>query len=145
MKAHFCARHSLGFFILLVIGTVLLIGLSSCSRVAEDGHALIVIKSDMTAISPDPLKVKRGTTVIWVNDGKEPVSISIKTSGGIGCKSLVNFYADLFGDYETGQILPGAISSICFIDKGKFNYEVKRLIGKDKPVEKVLRASIIVE
>ena len=63
----------------------------------------------------------------------------------IGCKSLVNFYVDLFGDYETGQIHPGATASICFIDKGKFKYEVIRLIGQDKPVEKVLHASIIVE
>jgi len=134
-----------GFFVLLFMGTVLLIWLSSCNRTAEDGHALIVIKSNMMDISPDPLKVKQGTTIIWVNEGKEPVSITIKASGMIGCKSLVNFYVDLFGDYETGQIHPGATASICFIQKGKFNYEVKRLIGQDKPVEKVLHASIIVE
>ena len=132
-------------FVLLVMGTVLLIWLSSCSRAAEDGHALIVIKSDMMAISPDPLKVKKGTTIIWVNEGTEPVSITIKASGAIGCKRLVNFYTDIFGDYETGQIHPGATASICFIDKGKFKYEVIRLIGQDKPVEKVLHASIIVE
>ena len=134
-----------GFFVLLFMGTVLLIWLCSCSRAAEDGHALIVIKSNMMDISPDPLKVKQGTTIIWVNEGKEPVSITIKASGVIGCKSLVSFYVDLFGDYETGQIHPGATASICFIDKGKFKYEVKRLIGQDRPVEKVLHASIIVE
>jgi plastocyanin len=134
-----------GFFVLLVIGSVLLIWLSSCSRAAEDWHALIVIKSDIMAISPDPLKVKKGTTIIWVNEDKEPISITIKASGVIGCKSLVNFYMDLFGDYGTGQIHPGATASICFIDKGKFRYEVKRLIGQDKPVEKVFSASIIVE
>ena len=133
------------FFVLLVMGTVLLIGLSAAARAAEEGHALIVLKSDMVAVSPDPLKVKQGTTIIWVNECKEPVSIIIKTKVGIACKNPVNFYADLFGHYETGQILTGATASICFIDKGKFEYEVKRMIGQDQPVEKILPATIIVE
>jgi plastocyanin len=133
------------FIVLLVMGTVLLIGLSAAARAAEEGHALIVLKSDMVAVSPDPLKVKQGTTIIWVNECKEPVSIIIKTKVGIACKNPVNFYADLFGHYETGQILNGATASICFIDKGKFEYEVKRMIGQDQPVEKILPATIIVE
>jgi plastocyanin len=123
----------------------LLIGLSAAARAAEAGHALIVLKSDMAAVSPDPLKVKQGTTIIWVNECKEPVSIIIKTKVGIACKNPVNFYADLFGHYETRQILTGATASICFIDKGKFEYEVKRMIGQDQPVEKILPATIIVE
>jgi plastocyanin len=137
--------HKKGFFVLLVMGAVLLTGLNPALTTAEDGHALIVLKGDFQAISPDPLKVKQGTTVIWVNEGKEPVSILIKTKVGIACKNPVNFYNDLFGYYETGQVLPGATASICFIDKGKFEYDVKRMIGKEKPVEKILPATVIVE
>jgi plastocyanin len=137
--------HKKGFFVLLVMGTVLLTGLTPALTTAEEGHALVVLKGDFQAISPDPLKVKQGTTVIWVNEGKEPVSILIKTKVGIACKNPVNFYNDLFGYYETGQVLPGATASICFIDKGKYEYEVKRMIGKEKPVEKILPATIIVE
>jgi len=134
-----------GIFVLLVMGAVLLTGLGPAVTAAEDGQALVVLKGDFQTISPDPLKVKQGATIIWVNEGKEPISILIKTKVGIACKNPVNFYADLFGYYETGQILPGATASICFIDKGKFEYEVKRMIGKEKPVEKILPASIIVE
>ncbi len=112
---------------------------------AEEGHALVILKSDMLAVTPDPLKVKQGATVIWINEGTEPVSIKIKTKVGIACKNPVNFYADIFGYYETGQILSGATASICFIHKGKYEYEVKRVIGEDKPVEKILPASIVVE
>ena len=137
--------HKKHFGVLLVIGAVLLNGLAPALTVAEEGHALIVLKGDFQAVSPDPLKVKQGTTIIWVNEGKEPISILIKTKVGIACKNPVNFYADLFGYYETGQVLPGATASICFIDKGKFEYEVKRMIGKEKPVEKILPATIIVE
>lgn len=133
------------FIFLLVMGVILLPGIGSVARAAEEGHALIVLKGDMMAISPDPLKVKQGTTIIWVNECKEPVSIVIKTKVGIACKNPVNFYADLFGNYETGQILNGATASICFIDKGKFEYEVKRMLGKDNPVEKTLPGTIIVE
>jgi len=132
-------------FAFIVIICVLLAGLCGPVIAAEEGHALIVLKSDMVAISPDPLKVKQGTTIIWVNECKEPVSIIIKTKVGIACKNPVNFYNDLFGHYETGQILTGATASICFIDKGKFEYEVKRMVGQDKPVEKILPATIIVE
>src|SRR5512137_127591 len=130
-----------GIFVLLVMVAVLLTGLSPAVTAAEDGHALVVLKGDFQAISPDPLKVKQGTTIIWVNECKEPVSIIIKTKVGIACKNPVNFYADLFGHYETGQILTGATASICFIDKGKFEYEVKRMIGQDQPVEKILPAT----
>jgi hypothetical protein len=137
--------HKKHFWILLVIGAVVLNGLAPALTVAEEEHALIVLKGDFQAISPDPLKVKQGTTIIWVNEGKEPISILIKTKVGIACKNPVNFYADLFGYYETGQVLPGATASICFIDKGKFEYEVKRMIGKEKPVEKILPATVIVE
>jgi len=112
---------------------------------AEQGHALVILKGDMLAVTPDPLKVKQGATVIWVNEGTEPVSIKIKTKVGIACKNPVNFYADIFGYYETGQILSGATASICFIHKGKYEYEVKRVIGEDKPVEKILPATIVVE
>ena len=131
--------------VFIVIICVLFAGLCGPVIAAEEGHALIVLKSDTQAISPDPLKVKQGNTIIWVNQGKEPVSIIIKTKVGFACKNPVNFYADLFGHYETGQILPGATASICIIDKGKFEYEVKRMIGQDKPVEKILPATIFVE
>jgi plastocyanin len=137
--------HKKHFWILLVIGAVALTGVAPALTVAAEGHSLLVLKGDFQAISPDPLKVKQGTTVIWVNEGKEPISILIKTKVGIACKNPVNFYADLFGYYETGQVLPGATASICFIDKGKFEYEVKRMIGKEKPVEKILPATIVVE
>lgn len=135
----------------IIIGAVVvtLCGFFSgrCASViaAEEGHALIILKSDMLAVTPDPLTVKQGATVIWVNEGTEPVSIKIKTKVGIACKNPVNFYADIFGYYETGQILSGATASICFIHKGKYEYEVKRVIGEDKPVEKILPATIVVE
>ena len=84
-----CQKKS--FFVLLAIGTVLLIGLSAAARAAEAGYALIVLKGDMAAVSPDPLKVNQGTTIIQVNECKEPVSIIIKTKVGIACKNPVNF------------------------------------------------------
>ena len=131
--------------VFIVIMCVLFAGLCGPVMAAEEGHSLVVLKGDFQAITPDPLKVKQGETIIWVNEGKEPISILIKTKVGMACKNPVNFYADLFGHYETGQILPGATASICIIDKGKFEYEVKRMIGQDKPVEKILPATIIVE
>ncbi len=130
--------------LLVMVGSVIAIFVNAA--VAEEPqHRLIVLNSDQQAVTPDPFKVKPGTTIIWINYGKEPVTIIFKTKIGMACKAPVNFHADLFGHYETGQIQHGATASICFIDKGKFAYEVKRIIGKERPVEKILPATIVVE
>ncbi len=130
--------------ILVMVGSIIAIFVNAA--VAEEPqHRVIVLNSDQQAVSPDPFRVKPGTTIIWINDGKEPVTIIFKTKIGMACKAPINFYADLFGHYETGQIQHGATASICFIDKGKFAYEVKRMVGKEKPVEKILPATIVVE
>lgn len=129
------------FFVACAVCTCFL----NTAAAAERDHKLVVLKSDYTAISPDPLKVKQGTTIIWINEGNEPCSIIFKTKIGIACTNPVNFYADLFGHYETGQILPGATASICFLRKGTYEYEVKRMIGEEKPVEKTLPGTVMVE
>jgi hypothetical protein len=105
----------------------------------------VVVGSIEKTLSVDPVKAKRGDAIIWVNQAPGPITIKFITKLGIACRAPANFYADLFGYYETGQIPQAGTASICFIEKGEYKYEVKRLVGKDDPREEISQGSVIVE
>lgn len=94
----------------------------------------VILKKEPEGISVNPLKIKLGTTIVWFNHDLEPITIRFTTKLGIACKAPVNFYSDLFGYYETGQIPQGGTASICFIYDGSYDYEVKRLVGKGEEI-----------
>jgi hypothetical protein len=68
---------------------------------------------------------------VWVNSDPGPVTIKFLDKLGIACKVPVNFHADVWGNYETAAIPEGGTASICFIYKGTYRYEVKRLVEQD--------------
>ena len=94
----------------------------------------VILKKEPEGISVNPLKIKLGTTIVWFNHDLEPITIRFTTKLGIACKAPVNFYSDLFGYYETGQIPQGGTASICFIYDGSYDYEVKRLVNKGEEI-----------
>ena len=105
----------------------------------------VILKREPAGISPKTLEIKLGTTIVWLNAGQEPITIQFIDKLGIACKAPVNFHSDLFGHYETNLIETGATASICFIYKGTYSYEVKRLIPKEQgdPVEEIATGSIV--
>ena len=105
--------------------------------------AMITLKQEPTGITPASLKVKLGTTIVWVNSDPGPVTIKFLDKLGIACKVPVNFHADIWGNYETGTIPEGGTASICFIYKGTYKFEVKRLVENDwKPGEQLQTGTI---
>jgi plastocyanin len=107
----------------------------------------VILKKEPAGISPNSLKVKLGTTIVWVNSDPEPVTIKFIQKLGIACKVPVNFYADLFGYYETTAIPQAGTASICFIYQGEYDYEVKRLVSKgtEKQGEEISTGKITAE
>lgn len=105
----------------------------------------VTLKKEPVGITPNPLEVKLGTTIVWFNNDKGPLTIKFTDKLGIACKVPVNFYGDLMGYYETRVIPEGGTASICFIYKGEYNYEVKRLIdkGKQEPIEQISTGKIV--
>ena len=105
----------------------------------------VILKREPAGISPKNLEIKLGTTIVWLNAGQEPITIQFIDKLGVACKAPVNFYSDLFGHYETNLIETGGTASICFIFKGTYSYEVKRLIPNKQgdPVEEIATGSII--
>ena len=109
----------------------------------EEQVAMITMKQEPVGITPPSLKVKIGTTIVWVNNDPGDVTIKFLDKLGIACKVPVNFHADIWGNYETGAIPEGGTASICFIYKGTYKFEVKRLVEKDgKQEEQIQTASI---
>ncbi len=104
----------------------------------------ITLKTEPAGISPDSLKVKLGTTIVWFNKDPEAVTVKFIDKLGIACKAPVNFYSDLWGYYETGRIHQGGTASICFIYKGDYKYEVRRVVTeKGRPTEQISTGKII--
>jgi plastocyanin len=127
----------------LVVGTILSFSVSPA--LSGETVQLITLKGEAGTVSPESLKAKLGTTVVWYNNGPGPVTIKFTTRLGIACSAPVNFYADMFGNYESAAIPEGGTASICFIGEGEYSYTVRWLVskGKDKPVEVTSGGKII--
>lgn len=140
-------------FVILVVSLFTLCVLSSSlggnaladEKITEVAIKTITLKREPSGISPNPLKVKLGTTIVWFNGDPETVTIKFIDKLGIACKAPVNFYSDLWGYYETGRIPQGGTASICFIFKGDYKYEVKRLVvsKKGRPTEQISTGKVI--
>lgn len=78
-------------------------------------------------IDPSTLTVERGTTVIWINDSKSIAEIEFTDKKvTVVCKSPVRFSVGESGAYVSEKIFQGTVASLCFIEKGEFEYVVKR-------------------
>jgi len=128
---------------LLAAGTVLFS--TGTPAYAGEPAQLITLKGESGTISPESVQVKLGTTVVWYNSGPGPAKIEFTTKIGIACSVPVNFYADMFGHYETTPIPVGGTASICFIGEGEYDYKVTRMVSKgtDKPIEVSSKGKII--
>ena len=74
-------------------------------------------------ITPSELTVEPGTTVVWVNDARSPIEIQFEGSQvTAACKSPVHFIVDEKGSFVSNRIPQGSVASLCFVEKGEFNY-----------------------
>ena len=86
----------------------------------------IIIINEYKEVKPDTLSSPIGTTVIWVNHSKTPVEILFyDKSVTKACGSPVNFSVGRGGAYESGKIPFGGTASLCFIEKGRYDYMIK--------------------
>ena len=107
----------------------------------------VILTHSPEGISPNPVRIKKGDTIVWFNQDKEPVVIKFIPEIGIVCSPIISFYADLSGFYKSGSILKGGTASLCFIHSGEYEYEVIRLVAKPKgkSIEQILQGKVIVD
>jgi plastocyanin len=140
------SRKNMTTILALAVSVFIAWGAAKAGAQEKANASIISIKDLPDGISPASVTVQRGDTVVWYNQGKEPVAIIVKQRIGIVCSPLVNFNADPAGNYRTGSIPHGSTASLCFLHGGEYNYEVRWLALKDrKPTGKAAAGKIAVE
>jgi hypothetical protein len=84
----------------------------------------------MGGITPPELTVKQGTTVVWVNDSRAMLEIQFEGKQvTVACKSPVHFNIDEKGSFISDRIPQDSVASLCFIEKGEYNYVARKAPG----------------
>jgi plastocyanin len=87
----------------------------------------IVSVSTNQGLMPANLTTSPGTTVIWVNHSRDPIEILFMDKKvTLACGSPVNFFVGKDGAYESAKIPFGGTASLCFTEKGRFDYMFKK-------------------
>jgi plastocyanin len=121
---------------LIAVTTILMsiLYLSAVNFAAEDtteeikitNRTVIISTYDGLRVEPTNLRSGRGTTVIWVNNSRSPVEmLFLDKKVVLACDAPVNFFVGKNGAYESGKIPFGGTASLCFTEKGKYDYIVK--------------------
>ena len=107
----------------------------------------IVIINQYEEVKPISITSQPGTTVIWVNHSRTPVEIFfLDKKVTRACVSPVNFIVCKDGAYESGKIPFGGTASLCFVEKGKYDYMVNSSrTFYMKKVERDFKGVIIIE
>ena len=97
-------------------------------------------------IRPPILDAKQGTTVVWVNRSRTPQEILFLDKKVVqACGSPINFFIGENGAYESGKMPFGGTASLCFTEKGKYDYIVKASITFDPGMEKEHKGTIVIK
>ncbi len=85
-----------------------------------------VVLSAREGAKPATITSEPGTTVIWLNRSKHPVEILfLDKKVVLACGSPVNFIIGKGGAYESAKIPFGGTASLCFLEKGRYDYMIK--------------------
>jgi hypothetical protein len=87
------------------------------------GTEIINITDDMQ--QPVITKIKSGTTVVWWN-GTHGI-LEFEFTGKqvtMACARPVNFFLNKQESFSSYKILQAEVASLCFIEKGAFNYKL---------------------
>ena len=143
-------RKVLVYMAVFFLGIICIIGFASAAEEKEVQIKVInkiVIINQYEEVKPISLTSQPGTTVIWVNHSREPVEILfLDKKVVLACGSPVNFFVGKDGAYESGKIPFGGTASLCFLEKGKYNYAIKSSrTFYMKRVERDFKGVIIIE
>ena len=90
------------------------------------GHQVISLQA-ISGINPPTVTIDSGTTIIWLNYSREMAEIQFTGKEvTLACDKPVHFVVDEQGSFISDKIPLGAVASLCFIEKGTFDYTVRR-------------------
>ena len=118
------------WLIALLVLTFAVGSLAFVAYAAEQSKTkMIIITSD--SVSPKTANVAKGTTVIWLNNTNGSVNIFFSKGKEVEavCAAPSRFALDTEGKYNSGSIPEGGTASVCFIEAGKYLFDVVREHG----------------
>ena len=122
-------RKSLISMIAIFMGIFYLTGLALAAEEKTEEikvSSKIVVINEFEGAKPANLTSKIGTTVVWVNHSRSPLEILfLDKKVVLACGTPVNFFVGKDGAYESAKIPFGGTASLCFTEKGKYEYTVK--------------------
>ena len=144
-------RNVLGVLIGMLLGFFCLAGFSFADEETEEItiDAKVVTIDINKGLSPVTMTAKRGTTVIWINNSRVPQEILfLDKKVVLACGAPVNFCVNQDGAYESAKIQFGGAASLCFTEKGTYEYEARSsatFYESYSPVKRELTGSIVIE
>ena len=142
-------RRSLITMIAVFMGIFYVTGLSFAAEEKTEEMKptnKVVTVSTYEGLNPSTLTSKPGTTVIWVNHSRTPVEILfLDKKVVLSCGSPVNFFVGKDGAYESAKIPFGGTASLCFMEKGKYEYIFKTSATFYPLVEREYRGMILIK
>ena len=142
-------RKSLINVIVVLIGIFYLTGFSFAAEEKMEEMKptnRVVAVSTYEGLKPSTLSAKPGVTVIWVNYSRTPVEILfLDKKVVLACGSPVNFFVGKDGAYESAKIPFGGTASLCFTEKGKYEYVFKTSATFYPLTEKEHRGMILIK
>ena len=135
-----------GLLSIIFIGVFFLVGIAfPAGNEAEEltiNNRIVTLSTNAGAM-PTTLESSPGTTVIWVNQSRDPVEILfLDKKVTLACGSPVNFFVGKGGAYESAKIPFGGTASLCFTETGKFDYVFKASATYYPTIEKEHRGII---
>ncbi len=122
-------RQNLIIMVTVLIGVFLLTGLTIAAEEKKDDTKIvnkIVVLNEYEGAAPAFASSTQGTTVIWVNHSRSPLEVVfLDKKVVLACGSPVNFIVGESGAYESAKIPFGGTASLCFTQKGKYEYIIK--------------------
>jgi plastocyanin len=107
---------------------------------------VVVTVSAFEGIVPAKLQSSPGTTVVWLNRSRIPAEILFRDKKvAVACGSPVNFYIGKGDAYESGKIISRGTASLCFTEKGSYDYVVKPSETFYRAGEQEYRGTITIE
>ena len=113
-------------------------------------HGTKIIRITSDEILRSTLTIDSGTTVVWLNNGRNMMEVNfLDKQVTLACGAPEGFFVNDKGIFNSEKILPNGVASLCFIEKGEYDYEAVqrplRSLGSGGSLRNTFKGKIIVK
>jgi hypothetical protein len=95
------------------------------SEVKFQGGKVVSMKKMIAQDTLTTITIQPGTTVIWLNDTRNVFEVDFfDKQVTLACGAPVGFFINEVGAFSSQKIIPKAVASLCFVEKGDYLFEL---------------------